>query len=454
MIRIGGRTLLDTRAQNLFVSNLRMAGESLRSHKLRAFLTLLGVIIGVAAVIGMMSIIQGIQERTEREMTILQSSVFQVQKWPMIRMHGDDQERRPRRNIVPLYAEAIRERCSAVSLVGPETWQFGISVAVGGHATEPMMVLAGGTPEFFPNNGYFIGEGRALTYSEVGGHRRVAVIGSQVAEELFPFSDPLGQEIRVTLPAQPNWEEFEDDQAGFSELAGVASDQTASTHRFMVVGVIAEIGPKFAGQNEDNRVVIPLSTFEELYGKERSCNITVQAKSPEQVHLAMQQVEEVMRQVRGLKPKDENDFEFFSTQMSIDFFNNTTRNFKIVAVAVCAMGLLVAGIGIMNIMLVSVRERTREIGVRKALGARRRDILFQFVTEAVILSEVGGALGVVAGIGLALLVARLVPQLAASIPIWAIIVGLAFCSLVGLFFGIYPAVRAARLDPILALRDE
>src|SRR5688572_1787217 len=214
MIRLGRFTLLDTRAQNLLLANVRMAGESLRSHKLRAFLTLLGVIIGVAAVIGMMAIIQGIQERTEREMTILQSSVFQVQKWPMIRMHGDDQERRPRRDILPVYAESIRERCSAVSLVGPEMWQFGISVAAGGHATEPMMVLAGGTPEFFPNNGYFIGEGRAITYSEVGGHRRVAVIGAQVAEELFPFSDPIGQEVRVTLPAQPNWEEFEDDQAG------------------------------------------------------------------------------------------------------------------------------------------------------------------------------------------------------------------------------------------------
>jgi putative ABC transport system permease protein len=452
-MRIGKRTLIDTRSQTLLLSNLRMAGESLRAHKLRAFLTLLGVIIGVAAVIGMMTIIQGIQQRTEREMTILQASVFQVQKWPMIRMHGDDQERRPRRNIVPDYAEVIRERCSAVSLVGPEEWQFGIAVAAGTQKTEPMMVLAGGTPEFFPNNGYYINEGRAFTYAEVGSHQRVAVIGSQVAEELFPFIDPLGQEVRVSLTTQEFNFDDEDDMAGFADLANVETGGT-STHRFTVVGIIEEMGPKFGGRSEDNRVVIPLTTFEELYGKERSCNITVQAKTPELVGAAMRQVEEVMRRERGLKPSDDNDFEFYSTQMSIDFFNNTTRNIKVVAIVICAMGLLVAGIGIMNIMLVSVRERTREIGVRKALGARQRDILLQFVTEAVILSEAGGAIGVVLGVGIATLVARLVPALEAAVPVWAIVLGLLFCSLVGLFFGIFPAVRAARLDPILALRDE
>ena len=452
-MRIGKRTLIDIRSQTLLLSNLRMAGESLRAHKLRAFLTLLGVIIGVAAVIGMMTIIQGIQQRTEREMTILQASVFQVQKWPMIRMHGDDQERRPRRNIEPAYAEVIRERCSAVSLVGPEEWQFGIAVATADHKTEPMMVLAGGTPEFFPNNGYYINEGRAFTYAEVGTHQRVAVIGSQVAEELFPFSDPIGQEVRVSYTTQEFNFDGDDDMANFADMANVESGGT-SNHRFTVVGIIEEMGPKFGGRSEDNRVVIPLSTFEELYGKERSCNITIQAKSTELVPAAMRQVEEVMRRERGLKPSDDNDFEFYSTQMSIDFFNNTTRNIKVVAIAICAMGLLVAGIGIMNIMLVSVRERTREIGVRKALGARQRDILLQFVTEAVILSEAGGAIGVVTGVGIATLVARLVPALEAAVPVWAIVLGLLFCSLVGLFFGIYPAVRAARLDPILALRDE
>jgi putative ABC transport system permease protein len=452
-MREGLRNLIDVRTQALFIANLKMAGESLRAHKLRAFLTLLGVIIGVAAVIGMMAIIQGIQERTEREMTILQASVFQVQKWPMIRMHGDNQERRPRKNILPAYAEAIRQRCSAVSLVGPEEWQFGISVAAGNQKTEPMMVLAGGTPEFFPNNGYYISEGRAVTYAEVVTHQRVAVIGSQVAEEVFPFSDPIGQEIRVSFTNQEFNFDGDDDMAGFADLANAQTGGT-STHRFVVIGLIEEMGPKFGGRSEDNRVVIPLSTFEELYGKERSCNITVQAKSPELVHVAMQQVEEVMRRERGLKPNDENDFEFYSTQMSIDFFNNTTRNIKVVAVAICAMGLLVAGIGIMNIMLVSVRERTREIGVRKALGARSRDILLQFVTEAVILSEAGGAIGVLTGVGIATLVARLVPALESALPVWAIVLGLAFCSLVGLFFGIFPAVRAARLDPILALRDD
>jgi putative ABC transport system permease protein len=434
------------------LENVLIALDSLWAHKLRATLTLLGVIIGVGAVIGMMAIIKGVQDRTEREMTILQSSVFQVQKWPMIRTNSDDRAARSRRNIIPAYAEAIRSRCSLVTLVGPEVWEFGVSIAAGGRSTEPNMVLAGGTPEFFPNNGYYIGEGRALSYAEVEANRRVAVIGAQVVEELFPHSDPVGQEIRVSLRSSAGFNEPED-WADFSELAS-AEIPEASTHRFLVVGVIQEIGPRFIGDSEDNRVVIPLTTFEELYGRQRSVNITVQARSPEVVDLAMDQVIEVVRQERGLRPHDQNDFELFSTQMAIDFFNNVTRNVKVAAVAICAMSLLVAGIGIMNIMLVSVRERTREIGIRKAIGARRRDILLQFVTEAVLLSEVGGAIGVGAGIGLAALAAALVPALEASIPIWAVILGLAFCSLVGLFFGIYPAIRAARLDPIQALRDE
>jgi putative ABC transport system permease protein len=240
---------------------------------------------------------------------------------------------------------------------------------------------------------------------------------------------------------------------GFPELAAAAAPAPIVS-RFTVIGLIEEVGPKFMGRNEDNRVAIPFSTFEELYGKNRSINITIQARSPELVPVAMDQVTEVMRRERGLRANEENDFEFYSTQMSIDFFNNMTRNIKAAAIAICAMSLLVAGIGIMNIMLVSVRERTREIGVRKAIGARRRDILLQFVTEAVVLSEVGGVIGVAVGIGLAALAARIVPQLEAAVPVWAVLLGLVFCSLVGLFFGIYPAVRAARLDPILALRDE
>lgn len=399
-----------------------IALDVIRTHKMRSFLTLLGIIIGVMAIIGMQSLIEGFQKSVEKDMEMLGANVFQVQKEPVMMGHHDREKYRNRKDITLVESEAIEKYCPAVSRVGPEDWHFGVVVKYKGRKTSPATVLAGGVPAFFPNNGYYIGQGRPLTDVDVEHNRHVAVIGMDVVDELFPFQDPLGESIIV------------------------------DGHRYEVVGVIEKLGSSF-GQSEDNRVAIPLSTFQKYYGRNRSLNITVQADTPELLETAKEQVIGVLRAVRKVPPGEPNDFEIWSSESLIESFNNMTRAIRIGAIVIVSFGLLVAGIGIMNIMLVSIRERTREIGIRMAIGARRIDILFQFLVEAIFLSEVGGILGILVGIGIAQLVALISP-VPAAIPIGAIVLGFGFCSLVGLVFGVYPAWKASKLDPITALRYE
>jgi len=285
-----------------------------------------------------------------------------------------------------------------------------------------MMVMAGGDPAFFPNNGYYIEEGRALTEIDVEHNRHVIVLGQETLEELFPFMSPIGEEVNI------------------------------DGHRFHVIGTIEEQGTSF-GQSDDNRVVIPITVFQKYYGRQQSINITLQARSSELFEAAQEEVIGVLRAVRKVPPGEPNDFEMFSSLSLIETFNNMTRVVRIGAMVIVSFALLVAGIGIMNIMLVSIRERTREIGVRAALGAKRRDILLQFLVEAVILSEIGGVIGILIGVGIGQFVA-LVSPVPAAIPFWTIILGFGFCSLVGLVFGVYPAKKASKMDPIEALRYE
>jgi len=403
--------------------SIEISFDAIKSNKLRSFLTLLGIIIGVTAIIAMQSLIGGFQRNLERELRVLGANVFQVQKYPPIQLGGRDREKyRHRKNITRKEAEAIRKYASAVSLVGPEVWMWGATIKYKDRKTPPLVQLAGGTPEFQPNNGYFVEEGRFITHFDVDHSRHVAVLGLDVVEELFPFESPIGKEIRI------------------------------GAQRFEVVGVLEEQGKSF-GRSKDNIVIIPISTFEKIYGSRRSINITVQAKSAELFETAINQVIAILRVVRKVPPGEPNDFEIFSSETLVETFNNLTRTARTVAIIIVSIALLVAGIGIMNIMLVSVTERTREIGIRKAVGAKRRDILIQFLLEAVTFSEVGGVIGVILGIGIGQFV-RLITPLPAIVPVWVVILALGFCSLVGVFFGIYPAIKAARLDPIVALRYE
>ena len=407
-----------------------MSVGAIVSNKLRSVLTLVGIVAGVASIIAVMTAIAVIQATMEKEMSVLGAQTFQVQKWPAGGFHSDAERRRAMRR-PPLTlsdAAAIREQVTSVDLVGSELWDFGFTAQYRGESTNPNVTICGGTPEYPTNNTHYVGLGRNLSPMDVQAGRRVAVIGFAIARKLYPFVDPIGRKIRV------------------------------DGREYQVIGVFDEKHSAF-GDNYDNYVLIPVSAFTSIYGMrsrdgfDRSVNITVRAKTPELIHDAIEETRQVLRRHRHVKAGEEDNFEFFNSASLIKQFNQVTMGVKIAAFVIGIIALIVAGIGIMNIMLVAVTERTREIGIRKALGAKPESILAQFLFEAVILCNIGGIVGVAVGFGLGNLVAFFA-KFAVNVPMeWAVI-GLIFCSAVGISFGLLPAVRAARLHPIEALRYE
>jgi putative ABC transport system permease protein len=399
------------------------------SNKLRSVLTLVGIVAGVASIIAVMTAISVVQGTMEREMSVLGAQTFQVQKWPA-GFHSDG-ERRKAMKRPPLTLEnaaTIRDHVSTVDLVGSEIWDFGFTANYKGVTTNPNLSICGGTPEYPPNNTHYVGLGRNLDPIDVKAARKVAVIGYAIAQKLYPFTDPIGKDIRV------------------------------DGRKYEVIGVFDEKKSAFGG-NFDNYVLIPVSTFVSTYGLTgrdgfpRSVNITVRAITPELLDDSIEETRQVLRRARGVKPGEEDNFSFFNSQSLITQFNKMSMGIKLAAFVIGIIALVVAGIGIMNIMLVAVTERTREIGIRKALGAKPVGIMTQFLLEAVILCNIGGLIGVLAGFGMGNLVA-VFAHFDVSVPMeWAVI-GLLFCSAVGIAFGLLPAVRASRLNPIDALRYE
>jgi putative ABC transport system permease protein len=312
--------------------------------------------------------------------------------------------------------------------VGAELWHFGVQVRYKGESSNGNVSIVGGTPEYSENNTHYIGLGRNISQMDMASKTKVAVIGYGLANQLFPFIDPIGHEIFV------------------------------DNRKYRLVGVFDEKKSAF-GSQYDNYVLIPISTYENLYGAstagnfDHSVNITVRAKTPELVGEAMEETRQVLRRVRGLKHNEEDNFEFFSSESLITNFNKTTLGVKIGAFVMGTISLVVAGIGIMNIMLVSVTERTKEIGIRKSLGAKREDILKQFLWEAIILCNVGGVIGVALGFGLGNIMSAMT-DFEAHVPMEWAAAGVLFCSAVGVGFGLMPAIKASKLDPIEALRFE
>ena len=412
------------------LDTLFMSMGAILSNKLRSMLTLVGIVAGVASIIAVMTAISVIQGTLEREMSVLGAQTFQVQKWPAGGFHSDaDRRKAMRRPALTLEnAEAIRQHVSTVDLVGSEIWDFGFTAQYKGVSTNPNISICGGTPEYPPNNTHYVGLGRNISQLDVKTGRKVVVIGYALAKKLYPFVDPIGKEIRV------------------------------DGRKYEVVGVFDEKKSAFGG-SFDNYVLMPVSTFLNTYGIigkdgfQRSVNITVRAKTPELIDDAIEETRQVLRHDRGVKPGQADNFEFFNSTSLITQFNKMSMGVKLAAFVIGLIALVVAGIGIMNIMLVAVTERTREIGIRKALGAKPVSILGQFLLEAVILCNIGGLIGVLVGFGLGNLVA-VFTHFDVSVPMeWAVI-GLLFCSAVGVVFGLLPAVRASQLHPIDALRYE
>jgi putative ABC transport system permease protein len=405
--------------------SVSMAMQALAAHKLRSFLTLLGVMVGVFSIIVVMTAIRVMQTSIERELGQLGAHTFSVDKFPPIFVEGPDGWERVarRRNITWAQVRALQDRATLPLLVAAETQLRWDQVTSRYAQFETDVPLYGITPEAFSARNWVIEQGRAILASDVDGARQVCVLGSSVARTLFPHSTPVGETIK---------------------FAGI---------NYTVAGVLEARGATLGG-DQDAFVLTPLSTGLNRYGAPwRSLSILVQSRSPELLDDTMEQVRGILRALRKVRPTDEDDFEVFTNDSLIAQFRSITFAVRAGAAVISSIALLAAGIGIMNIMLVSVTERTREIGVRRAVGAKKRNILAQFLTEAVAICQVGGAIGAVLGIaaGNIAAVSFKVPPV---LPVDWVVLSLLICSGVGLVFGTYPAVKAANMDPVESLRYE
>ncbi len=403
-----------------FLEAISVALSSLRANRLRSLLTLLGIVIGVMAVIAVVSIISGLNDYVAGKIFNLGPDVITVSRMsPVISSFDEWTENQKRRNLYISDMDAIQAVCRDCKAVGASVNMRG-RVKFGREYVDSQ--IQGYTADLAAILGTELSAGRLMTPYDVEHVRNVCVIGSDLAENLFPFVDPIGKTLII-------------DDRGFG-----------------VIGVGAKQG-SVLGQSRDNWAMIPLTLHQKMYGSRRS--ITIYAKALDERHLpaAESEVRLVLRARRHVAYNDKDDFALNTNDNFLQIWANISRAFFAVTIGIASISLVVGGIVVMNIMLVSVTERTREIGIRKAAGARRHDILIQFLVESATLALVGGIIGILLGSSIALAISWLSP-LPAAIKWWAVALGLVVSTSVGLFFGIYPATKAANLDPIVALRYE
>jgi putative ABC transport system permease protein len=402
-----------------------MAMHALTAHKLRSALTLLGVLIGVFSIIVVMTAMRVLQRNIETELSQLGSHTFAVQKWPGVYFGGPEGFEKfwRRKNITYAHGQRVEERATLARSVGIEQTFWTGEVSSRYEKSTPEVQLFGSTPGCFAAKNWIVSEGRPLLESDVDSAHDVCVLGAGLAKTLFPYGPALGERVK---------------------LDGI---------NFLVVGVIEPRGTTLGG-DQDNFAVMPLTTGLNRYGRTwRSLSILVQARDQVSYEDTVEQVRGILRAIRKVPPGKEDDFEIFSNDSLIGQFNTFTRTVRLGVAVVSSIALLAAGIGIMNIMLVSVTERTREIGIRRAVGAKKRNIMTQFIMEAVVLCEVGGVIGVALGIAGGNATAFFL-KMPPTLPVDWSIIGLVICSVVGIIFGTYPAYKAANLDPIESLRYE
>ncbi|MCO4100813.1 MAG: FtsX-like permease family protein [Gemmatimonas sp.] len=411
-----------------FADILRMAFGQLRVNLLRTAFTLLGIVVSVGFLVAVVAIIQGMNAYVKENIAeaMIGMNTFQVRRLPIsLGVFTDDEfrllQRRPR--VDERDAAAVEAALPDALAVGMTSgWPTPRADLAWRNRTLGSVLVFGVTAGYQTVQDYRITSGRPLTDVDVRERRNVVVLGADIAKDLFDNGNAVDQEVR---------------------LAG---------QRFTVIGVVAPKG-RVLGQSFDAFVLIPIPAFEGIYGKRQATTVSVKMREADEVTPAMARAQEAMRVSRKLRPSDRDNFDVGTGEALLDFWKQLTRVLFAVVPAVVAIGILVGGIVIMNIMLMAVTERTKEIGIRKAVGATAADVRRQFLAESVALAVVGGVLGVASGWGLALLVSTFSP-LPARVSLWSVVLSLALGATIGVLFGVYPASRAARLDPITAMRAE
>jgi putative ABC transport system permease protein len=399
-----------------------IAMASLRANKLRTFLTLLGIIIGVLTIIAVVTVIQGLNNYVYTKMSFFGANDFSVSKFSMIGTSIKEfKEQLKRRDLTMVETKLLREKCASCELVGASA-ETTLTVKFGSRTLPNTQVQGVTSVDHLIGSVLELEGGRHLRKDDEDHSRYVCVIGADVAAKVFGSLDPVGRRLKVGADS------------------------------FLVVGSGKPKG-KILGFSQDNYVRIPISTFLKIFGARRSISINIHTSSPEQMIRAQDEVRTVLRSWRKRAYNDPDDFSFQTSETFIRFYKTATSGVFFAMIAVSSIALLVGGIVIMNIMLVSVTERTKEIGIRMAVGARRRDILFQFLIESAFMSFWGGVIGIVLGIAVARIVSAATSMPSRVEPV-SVALAVIMSTSIGLFFGLYPANRAAKLDPVEALRTE
>jgi len=406
---------------NQFLEAVGIALNAIWTNKLRSFLTVLGNIVAVTSIIAVVSLIQGMNAYvTHAIVTDVGADNFTIQRMPVVRSAEDEERVRSNPRISVEDGEAVRKFSDNINAVAAQA-NSSARVAYGEESLDSVQIQ-GVSRDYVFFSTFNVERGRLINPSEIDRSRPLTVLGWQTAERLFGPADPIDKVI------------------------------TIKGEHFRVVGVSEKKGSVF-GQSQDEFAIVPLGEFQKMFGARFGMQLLVKPKSPELVTVAMDEATVAMRIQRRLRPGKPDNFGMLTSDSLLDLYHQATNGIFAVLVGVVALSLVVGGIVIMNIMLMVVSERTREIGLRKALGARRRDIVWQILTESVTLSVLGGVAGTFIGFVVAIIISKLSP-LPAAVQFWSVAIGIGITAVVGLFFGLYPAMRAARLDPIEALRRE